>query len=938
MLSSNHIAVNSRLSQLLKQQLLSETWQHQSVAQTPNVMTLSQWWLAWEQQLILQADLAQLATLLDARRIAAFEAELLWQAVLEEAMQHQPELYLLNLDATAKKLYQAWCFFNEYASETALDSAFKTAEVSLFLSLKESYQTRLIQLKLLDPPSLQGQRLMLLAELASSVEGRAFYLHGFDEIPPFVQKWIDLLTAQGAKIHVLEPNPLSVKPSQQVYRAQTPVQEAQQVANWCANTLEKWLATSANASEDGDNGLPRLGIVAPNIEAVQRELTWALDETLYQRFGQDLPLKVGRRPFYNVSLGQPLSHAPIVQNALQTLQIGLLTHQRLSYDLWSSWLTAPYTLGGALQRQQADVTLRRLQWASFEWPKFLQTIDSRFKAPDQSHPLPNQLHSVLKRQSQIKRPAKVGLETFVEAVTDTLNAFRWGQTPLQKYEQSRALSSVEKQQKEAFLKALEQFSRFYFKARKQAWSSWLSHFKRHLTATLHQPQTQGWVPIQIMGMLEAAGQSFDALWVMGLTDEAWPRMPNPNPFLPVGLQRDCQMPHSDAHRELVFAQAVTKRLALSAAEQVWSYACHSGDKALLPSPLLSEMAKASTDWQNYCPQDYVTLASRLYQQAPPLQWLLDDQAPPLPLNSIVPGGTGVLLAQSKCPLMAFVDYRLGARRQLETVEEGMQSNHLGTLVHEVLEHFWREVKTQNRLLMLDSETLECQLSQLLETAMLPLQNHYDGHYLSLEKQRILKLINQWLELERLRPSFAVVATEAEHQLTLGGLIFNTKIDRVDALSDAAGQLLIMDYKTGRASSNELFSDPILAPQLAVYSQAFDVDKIAGLGYGILHSDDGVKLDFVVAEEGMLPDKPRQKVFSQLSQKTGGDFEGQAWEDFLWGLREAVADLASQLQQGWAAMDYHNEQDVQYAAGRLALRLPEAQWQRASWNLDKEIEQ
>jgi inactivated superfamily I helicase len=41
-----------------------------------------------------------------------------------------------------------------------------------------------------------------------------------------------------------------------------------------------------------------------------------------------------------------------------------------------------------------------------------------------------------------------------------------------------------------------------------------------------QPETPA-VPIQILGPLEADHLEFDHLWVLGLTDEAWPRMARP---------------------------------------------------------------------------------------------------------------------------------------------------------------------------------------------------------------------------------------------------------------------------------------------------------------------------------------------------------------------------------------------------------------------------
>src|SRR5205823_13500190 len=62
------------------------------------------------------------------------------------------------------------------------------------------------------------------------------------------------------------------------------------------------------------------------------------------------------------------------------------------------------------------------------------------------------------------------------------------------------------------------------------------------------------VPIQILGPLEAAQLEFDHLWVLGLTDETWPRIPKPNPLLPIELQRSRGIARCSADWELGFAR------------------------------------------------------------------------------------------------------------------------------------------------------------------------------------------------------------------------------------------------------------------------------------------------------------------------------------------------------------------------------------------------
>ena len=97
--------------------------------------------------------------------------------------------------------------------------------------------------------------------------------------------------------------------------------------------------------------------------------------------------------------------------------------------------------------------------------------------------------------------------------------------------------------------------------------------------TTFQVENEG-APIQIMGLLEASGLRFDHLWVMGLHDEALPAAANPNPFLPISLQREHKLPHSSAERELEFAAKLMERLLASARNMVLSYPETEGDRSL----------------------------------------------------------------------------------------------------------------------------------------------------------------------------------------------------------------------------------------------------------------------------------------------------------------------------------------------------------------------
>jgi len=740
-------------------------------------------------------------------------------------------------------------------------------------------------------------------------------LHGFDEVTPQIKLWQDTVEQLGCevKIHLA---PLERLPEKQaIYQALDRQDEVQQVALWC---VQQWLQCQGTQSSHSI----KIGVVAPNLGEYKAPLTRALNEQLVLVQQQHLPLsETLPESLFNFSLGHALIDVPLVQNAMLTLKLFCQPDRACSYRDWSEWLISPYTVDDFVLRQQADAKLRRLQWTRFKWPNLLEAevLGQKLKT----------LHKSLTHWQQTLKDEnrnKMGVSRFVQLVSDCLNQLGWCS--------SRILNSDEYQQQQAFNGTLARFSGLAETQGPQPFSYWFTVWQRFVAEAVHQSQSKGVQPIQVMGMLEAGGQAFDALWVMGLTDEAWPRVPNPNPFLPMPLQRAHQMPRCDAQKELQYAKHVTERLANSAGQQVWSYARMQGEAELLISPLLETTRFQSAEM--YSRQSYQTLASASFEARSEVKWVVDNRGPEIPIDEgdpvKAPGGTGILQAQSQCPLMAFIDFRLGARNGLQAVEDGLQTTNQGTLIHEILEHFWIETKTQACLLSLSDEALQQRLNGHIQAGFEALQNAFDEHYLELEQARIFELLCQWMELEKQRPSFAVVGTEEEQHILLAGIEFKVIVDRIDRVE---GQQVILDYKTGRANANNLLKTPIKAPQLGVYLFTTE-DDISGLGYGLLHSDDGVKISALVEDETVFASRARSiQVFAKLAAKEGGDFYEVAWSDFLSSLRQEVLDLAASIQQGVADMIFDKPADIAYAAGHLALRLPEVAMQQTESTLFEE---
>src|SRR5690625_6059576 len=74
-------------------------------------------------------------------------------------------------------------------------------------------------------------------------------------------------------------------------------------------------------------------------------------------------------------------------------------------------------------------------------------------------------------------------------------------------------------------------------------------FRRLCQEVLFQPERDPDARLDVLGMLEAEGGHWDGVWVLGLTDQVFPAVPKPNPFIPFSALARHQTPRSTPDRE-----------------------------------------------------------------------------------------------------------------------------------------------------------------------------------------------------------------------------------------------------------------------------------------------------------------------------------------------------------------------------------------------------
>jgi ATP-dependent helicase/nuclease subunit B len=629
-------------------------------------------------------------------------------------------------------------------------------------------------------------------------------LIGFDRITPAQQGLIESFRNHGHYVQLAEAEDASATTPILLVDAIDKKDEIATCALWVRHAL---------AAE----GRPRIGVVVPSVATMRPDI-----ERVFRQILAPQAVAIGAHdgplPF-EFSLGVPLAQVPMVRAAMLLLR---WMNKVLLQDQ-ASWLM----LSGFVSESEEELLAAarfdaRLRQQPMRQPE--QSLDDYLlflnKAWQEAAPLGGLRRKLLAARRFVPANSALSFAEWVHRASQVLEEVNWPG--------SHGLGSEDYQVQARWSQLLDAVSSLAFDGGRVEYDAFLDVLEQQAGQTIFSPESHD-APVQILGPLEAAGLTFDALWFLGADDASWPAVARPHPFLSRFLQRKHNMPHANSDVDWKLAQQVTLRLTRSATRCVFSYAAQNGEDACRPSTLVSSgfaLMKAATlreaigANEDLIGAHDIPATGKEEEPAAVAAWPVDVDA----------GGAEILRNQAACAFRAFATKRLVAR-PMEDTDWGLEPRERGVVVHTILDKIWAELKDRDSLRLARSENrLPMLLAQQVDDALQRFKvegqrRSWNEAYLHTERERIVSLIDEWLAYEEGRAEFAVETREEKRTAGLGALRLQVRVDRVDAIE---GGRVIIDYKTGAVKADGWDGDRPDDPQLPIYAAYGHVEDLKGV--------------------------------------------------------------------------------------------------------------
>ncbi len=842
-----------RLSRhLVKAYGLFQQKKRNMVWETPAIMPLSSW---------LEKSFSRVKDEMKPFLLTSEQEENLWEDIIASAMPAPQFPGSGEISRTAAKAWKIFCGYKLSWPEIASST---DPEIQTFVQWAGAFQKICADKRLLSGAGLPVYLTRLLKRSQFDPPGDII-LAGFYEFDPVQTEFLDELQAGGVNLYVLDNR----IPDSNIFKTEFTSfdSEARTAARWALNLVL-------------DDPETRIGIVIPDLTRLRSRLIRIFDHVFHPETTYSLTEPEKRR--FNVSLGSPLGHYPLVRSAV--VMLSLLPKSRWDLQKLETLLNSPFIRAGQEEFFARANLAREIRGNRQPW-RFVQDILNLAGQPGKPCHCPILTEIITQIRQSLPVPEKEQSPAGWAALfSELLKKAGWPGP--------RTLNSFEHQTFQAFQEELSKLSRLEKVVEGLTYAMALDKFTSLIETRIFQPESTS-AKVQILGLFEAAGLEFDHLWVMNLNADVLPAPSKPNPLLPVDLQRKHQTPGSSPGRELDLSTRIMTSLRGSSREIIFSYSSMDEDREILESPFITDIV--SVDPQRICPDNPAPVLNAAVWNSE-LQTISDDYGLPLK-DSRLSGGARAFQNQALCPFKAYAAHRLCVQAPEEPVF-ALSPLDRGNLVHKALMYIWQEIGSLEELQELLGQN--CLNALADETAALTVaefqkQDHafFTPEFMILEQKRLSDLLLNWLSRELERKDFEVESLEKSEYVHIGGIRIKTRMDRLDRLKN--GQAVIIDYKTGAGidSVDSLWmGERITEPQLPVYSYNLG-DKTSGVVLAQVNPR-AFRFHGIISSDEIAPRGNRLKTPEQLSRSGMKDIIDQ-WS-------EKLEIISREIKEGLALVD------------------------------------
>lgn len=330
--------------------------------------------------------------------------------------------------------------------------------------------------------------------------------------------------------------------------------------------------------------------------------------------------------------------------------------------------------------------------------------------------------------------------------------------------------------------------------------------------------------VQLMGFLETRVLDFDKIFILAANEGSLPDTSTGNSFIPYNLRKGFGLPTYE-EKDAIYAYHFYRLMQRPKEVHLIynSVVSDSTGSAKEVSRFIRQIRHFFRQQPHFHIHEQLVSTPAPFSEKPVIRIPSDIDTRRLFLERF--GGSTkrkylsatALTTWIACPLRFYFKY-IAAIREPEEVEETMQANTLGTVLHETMELLYeRHQRTDLNAGLFDHliKSIDAAIEQIFIKHGLGPSALLQGKNLLLHRV-IQRLCKRMLEQDKSSEPFQVIGLEDQafhRKLSVPGgeVALNGSLDRVDRISDTQ-TVRILDYKTGKVSLNdkasleEIFSD------------------------------------------------------------------------------------------------------------------------------------